>query len=182
MAQLIERFPGEVSLEKLIQVRHFDYNGHVFDLQTTTGVMILNCRNDGNGIMAKNCRCTSVPVLRPPDDIANNPALQAAFRNADGDFAPDPAAYDRWFRRASEPRRRAAVGAGRYNAVRSRLPEGQRPEWGDFVTPDGKLVKVETLRRESEDARLARRAEVSVMMRRQENYIRQVARQGFIES
>ena len=127
---------------------------------------------------APNCRCTLVPVMKPPSEIATNPALQAAFQNAEGDFAPDPLAYDQWFRAASEPRRRLAVGSGRYSWMKSKV--GRAPEWGDFVTPEGKLIPIDVLKRESDVVRLARRSDVQLMMRRQADYLRQVAATGFV--
>jgi hypothetical protein len=112
--------------------------------------------------------------------LKDNPALAATFRNDSGDVAPDPLAYDRWFSAASVPRRKKAVGARRYAAVTARLGPGERPQWGDFVYPDGKLVPAAVLKAESQAARMARRGEVHAAMRRQEDYLRQVAAQGFL--
>lgn len=95
---------------------------------------------------APNCRCTLVPVLKTPDEIANDPAVAQAFANASGGRIPDPVAYDDWFRQADERRRRIAVGSRRYDLVKAQKPAGVAPEWSDFIGSDGKLIPTKTLK------------------------------------
>lgn len=166
-------------LDERTRPEHAARSGRIYWNEGTPNVRDApNPPYEADGTLAYNCRCTLAPVLAPPGDVADNPALQAAFRNADGDFAPDPAAYDVWFRNADKRRQMAAVGVRRYAAVEKLVR--RRPEYSDFVDEDGKLLSVAALRSEKENTRLARKAAVSIVMRRQENYLRQVALQGFL--
>lgn len=49
--QLVERSAGSVVFDKLVNIRKFDFSGHVFDLETQQGWMM------ADGIAASNCRC-----------------------------------------------------------------------------------------------------------------------------
>ena len=51
VAQLLERHPGQIFADQVVQVVDFNHTGHVYDLQTKTGTMI------AQGIVASNCRC-----------------------------------------------------------------------------------------------------------------------------
>jgi hypothetical protein len=55
--KLLTRFAGIVSLDQIVQVRHFNYSGHVFDLQSPLGWIL------ADGIFCSNCRCTSVAAF-----------------------------------------------------------------------------------------------------------------------
>ena len=50
--------PAGVALDKVVNIEVFDYDGHVYDLQELSGLMI------AGGIISSNCKCsqTSVPV------------------------------------------------------------------------------------------------------------------------
>lgn len=52
VAQLLDRVPGEIALDQIVEVRHFDWTGHVYDLQDERGWLV------SNGIVASNCRCS----------------------------------------------------------------------------------------------------------------------------
>lgn len=60
--EFILRFPGDISFDKIVKIRNFDYSGHVYDLQT--GIYELYTCND---IITHNCRCWIQPVV---DDAA----------------------------------------------------------------------------------------------------------------
>lgn len=127
-----------------------------------------------------NCRCTAAPVLKTPSEVANDPKVAAAFSNEKGQHIPDPAAYDQWFKQADEPRRRQAVGSGRYDVVKRRTATtGDKPEWKDFIKPDGSLVPVQTLKRETAAVASERKIEVAVMLAQRENLFRQIAMRPF---
>ena len=51
VGQLLERFSGEIALDEVVEVRHFQFSGHVYDLQTSTGWLV------AEGIYSSNCRC-----------------------------------------------------------------------------------------------------------------------------
>jgi SPP1 gp7 family putative phage head morphogenesis protein len=53
--KLIERYPGFVETDEILYVRHFDYSGHVYDLETVSGLII-----NEKGITYSNCRCTEL--------------------------------------------------------------------------------------------------------------------------
>jgi SPP1 gp7 family putative phage head morphogenesis protein len=56
--QFRDRFASLITVDPVDGVRHFDFAGHVFDLQCEPYQLYI-C----NGIIVKNCRCTLVPVL-----------------------------------------------------------------------------------------------------------------------
>jgi len=49
-------FAGLVVLDDIVEIRRFRYSGHVYDLQTTTGLVI------ANDILSSNCRATTSPI------------------------------------------------------------------------------------------------------------------------
>lgn len=49
--QLVEAGAGAVRLEKAVQVRQFDWTGHVYDVESASGLVM------AGGIVAHNCRC-----------------------------------------------------------------------------------------------------------------------------
>ena len=54
---LEQRLPGSVSLDEIIEIGYDNFTGHVYDLQTISGVIVFD------GIIVSNCRCDTVPVL-----------------------------------------------------------------------------------------------------------------------
>lgn len=48
----VDRLPGEVVLDEVVSVRWRPFVGHVFNLQTTSGLYI------ASGVFVANCRCT----------------------------------------------------------------------------------------------------------------------------
>ena len=52
--ELIQRNAGAITLDELVEVRNFQWSGQVYDLQSVTGFLV------ANGIIASNCRCTTV--------------------------------------------------------------------------------------------------------------------------
>jgi hypothetical protein len=53
---LVQRFPGLVATDQVVQTRKFDFSGHVYDLQAETGWIV------ANGIVTSNCRCQLIRV------------------------------------------------------------------------------------------------------------------------
>ncbi len=70
--QAIDAFPGQITLDRIVEIRNKHFEGHVFDFETVTGLI------NANGIIAHNCRCGLVdltaeqarvrgyPLARPP--------------------------------------------------------------------------------------------------------------------
>jgi len=52
VAELLERFPGNVLLDQVVEVRYYEFADHVYDLQSVTGLII------AQDIGISNCRCT----------------------------------------------------------------------------------------------------------------------------
>jgi len=57
VADLLERLPGLVLLDEVVEVRNRNFTGHVYDLQSVNGLIITE------GIGISNCRCTLAPVV-----------------------------------------------------------------------------------------------------------------------
>jgi len=129
-----------------------------------------------------NCRCYASPVLKPPEEFLDDPAVRATFKNASADTIPDPSAYSRWFDQADDRRRRLAVGTRRYNAMAGRLASlGQKPQWEHFVDPDsGKLLSTTQIRSESAADRETRRRAVEELILQRELLFKETARHGFV--
>jgi len=128
-----------------------------------------------------NCRCWSTPVLRPPPGFADNPALQAAFRNAQGAGIPDPATYDRWFSSVGERRRKLAVGSRRYDTIKTVLDGTRDPEWSDFINAEtGELLPISELKEENALDRAERKLAVNALISARRETISQIASTGFL--
>lgn len=54
VTELLDGGAGLVCCDEVLQVRHFEFRGHVYDLETDSGLMI------ANGIVSSNCRCIGV--------------------------------------------------------------------------------------------------------------------------
>jgi phage gp29-like protein len=52
--ELFDRDAGLVSLDEIVDVREFDFLGHVFDFESETGLIV------ASGIVTSNCRCRKV--------------------------------------------------------------------------------------------------------------------------
>ncbi len=57
LRELIDGSSGEVFFDRIVEVRKFDYSGHVYDLQSVSGWLV------ADGIIASNCRCVLVPWI-----------------------------------------------------------------------------------------------------------------------
>lgn len=49
--ELLEANPGRVVADQVVYLRHFDFRGHVYDFQTSTGLIL------AGGVVVHNCRC-----------------------------------------------------------------------------------------------------------------------------
>ena len=129
---------------------------------------------------APNCRCTSIPVLKPPKEFDEDPRVKAQFMDAQRQNIPDPAAYTEWWAGTEEKNRREAVGTRRYQIVDDRLPVGQRPEWVDFIDENGRLLGIKELKAEKAADREDRQALVRMVLAEREQLYREVAGKGFL--
>lgn len=79
-AELQNGYSTLIAADEIIQIRHFDFCGHVFDFQTEGGWIV------AEGIFASNCRCSVSATATPPDSFTPaNPSghYQLAY-NDDG--------------------------------------------------------------------------------------------------
>lgn len=51
---LLERGPGLILLDKIVEIRDLDFSGHVYDLQSTSGLVV------SNNLLTSNCRCVLI--------------------------------------------------------------------------------------------------------------------------
>lgn len=56
LGSLLERFSSLVSLDQVVHINRHSYEGHVYDLQTVSGLYI------GSNLLSSNCRCAWSPV------------------------------------------------------------------------------------------------------------------------
>jgi len=172
--ELLYRGTGEVLLDQVVEIREFQWSGHVYDLQTDWGWYACN------GIIVHNCLCYKSPILKMPKELENDPYVKAQFQNANKATIPDPGSYRQWWATADEAERRRGVGGRRYNLVAKRLAsQGRMPEWEDFLTADGKLMPIDKLKRQTWKAWDGRRAKVAELIAHREQVMRQVTATGF---
>lgn len=61
LRELLNRFAGRITLDKVSDIRAYRFDGHVYDLQCDTGYMI------ASGIIISNCRCQLIELTEPAD-------------------------------------------------------------------------------------------------------------------
>lgn len=182
LGDMLVGYQIHATLDSHTRPEHAHRNGTIYYKEPKAGQKGLNEMPhpplEADGSYSWNCRCWTSPVLEPLEDVTNGPEQLAVFTNASDRLIPDPATYSDWFDRADEKRRRVAVGARRYSAVRDVL--GADPRWEDFIDPDtGSLLGVAALKSEPDAARTERVAKVRAEIARREALIRQVATLGF---
>lgn len=104
-------------------------------------------RPSGSPRTAWNCRCTLIPIVRPPAR-ENAPDPPPVFRQDQGALIPDGSTYGDWWKQADDRRRKIAVGVRRYLTMLDRLQ--REPDWIEFMDPDtGGLLSVDQLKAET---------------------------------
>lgn len=66
--------PVGISLDEVVRINVLDWCGHVFDLEEKSGLMV------ANGLIASNCKCSTVTVLVDDEGKPLTPGLVAAAR------------------------------------------------------------------------------------------------------
>ena len=56
-SHVLRSFSGKITETEIVDIRYFDFSGHVYDLQTQSSLYL------ANGLVSSNCRCTMVPVV-----------------------------------------------------------------------------------------------------------------------
>jgi len=129
---------------------------------------------EADGSVALNCRCFLIPILAPPP----RPVKAEAFADAAKELVPDPVIYAQWFDRATERKRRQAVGTRRYSAAQAVV--GGKPSWEHFVTVTGDVLSVEQIHRETPRQRKHRLVAVRRVMAERAAAVKQVAAFGYV--
>ena len=94
-SQLLHRHAGSIKLHKVTRVREFDFCGHVYDLQTSTGWMSINntilrqCRCGVNLLTVEAAGRKGVVEARQWDRTGQ-PPINPEFRLDSIPFRPDP--------------------------------------------------------------------------------------------
>jgi len=70
-AELLDRYAGKVQLVQISHIRNREFSGHVYDLEEKSGLMV------ANGIIASNCKCSTITVLVDKDGKPLNPGVIA---------------------------------------------------------------------------------------------------------
>ena len=128
---------------------------------------------------APNCRCMSTPVLKPPDELDDDPAIREAFKATKGAGTGDPETHTKWFKAATVSDRKKVVGVRRYNQVSEMIGKERQPDWSDFIDVDGVLLSVAQLLAESVIARMARKREIEKQIAKRGKAIREISDRGF---
>lgn len=131
-----------VPFDRVVNVEHGRYSGHVYDLQTVSGT--INC----GGVIIHNCRCVLLPVFSDPGlnsavhgvGAYQSPTGGTYFRNKDRDFEK--------FLRSRTPDFRADFFP---SDLKRKTFESGRLKLSDMVNRDG------TIKTDTEILRLLRR-------------------------
>jgi SPP1 gp7 family putative phage head morphogenesis protein len=85
---LLRRVPADIARDRVSHVRHFDFSGHVYDLQTQDGYII------ADGIVSSNCRCQVIFVYDEREKALPEPEVEIDGRTVipgpDKGFAFNP--------------------------------------------------------------------------------------------
>ena len=57
LGDLITAYAGLVAFDPIVSIRNFDFSGHVYDLQTTNGIIVTE------GVVLSNCRCSLIEIF-----------------------------------------------------------------------------------------------------------------------
>ncbi len=155
LGDLVVGYQVHATLDERTRPEHRARDGTVYWARPRPGQLGYDAMpqppQEADGSMAWNCRCTLSPVLAEPGPDEGAAQLQPPP-------SPEPLVYHDWFAKASERRRRLAVGSRRYDLVRN-LSGEDAPGWEHFLDTDtGRLLGADALRGESAAERVARLA------------------------
>jgi SPP1 gp7 family putative phage head morphogenesis protein len=128
--------------------------------------------------IAPNCRCSTAPVLSPPQEALDDPTFLAELRASGGTSGPDIVTQQQWWKTADEARKRISVGSKRYDSMRSIL--GREPDWIDFIADNGRLLKIKELEAETSIERGNRRAAILTALTMQGQQVSQIGGMQFL--
>jgi len=126
---------------------------------------------------APNCRCMTVPVMAPPEELKTDPEIREAFKTTARAGTVDALTYNKWFSTADIQKRKAVVGVKRYTEVEKLV--GRTPTWSDFVNELGELLSLDDLSNESVVDRTLRKEAIDAQMEKRRRAISEIQRRGF---
>lgn len=176
LGDLVIGYQVRATLDQHTRPAHAARNGTIYYRDPVAGQLgyekMPHPPQEADGSTAWGCRCYLVPVLRPPEQIASDPARLAVFTTAQKDVVPDPVEYGQWFAGASEKERRLAVGSKRYSLIADAVGE---PRWEHFLSPaTGDLVPVKMLAQEGPHERAQRTYQAAALVQRRAELLRRV--------
>jgi SPP1 gp7 family putative phage head morphogenesis protein len=72
LSQLLEANAGLVALDEIVEIREFDWAGHVYDFETETGLIV------ASGVVVHNCRCRTRALSQAQLDARQLQVSEAA--------------------------------------------------------------------------------------------------------
>lgn len=137
-AQFADGSSLDVFVDEVVSVERRKFCGHVYNLQTGSGIYV------ANNIITHNCRCTLSPVLKRYGDIKGRKDLAKASPSTrasmDGQV-PNSMTFEDWFAQQSDTRQREILGAGRYELYKS-----GKISFGDLVDQNGRGLTLEEIK------------------------------------
>lgn len=134
---LLCALPCGVSLDRVVDVDHSSYSGHVYDLQTVSGT--INC----GGVIIHNCRCVLIPVFA-------DPVLNSAVHSVGAYRSPSGGTYfrnkDRGFERFLRSRTPDFRADFFPSMLKREVFEKGRLSLADMVSRDGSIKTDDQIR------------------------------------
>jgi hypothetical protein len=132
LGEVGRRVTGSAHLDQVVNVRDEYFTGHVYDFQSTSGLIV------ANGIVASNCRCVLTPIVKSALQLNLPPATRASM---DGQV-PATTKYPEWFAGQSAETQKEILGPTRY-----KLYASGRATLKDFATAAGVRSVADVLER-----------------------------------
>jgi SPP1 gp7 family putative phage head morphogenesis protein len=156
------------TMDSATRPTHAARNGKIYHKQPSGQYVADDGERWPNPPWEPNCRCFGAPVLKQPKEFEQDPRVKAEFETAAGKDIPDPAAYTHWFASATPKNQMEAVGKRRFQVVAGLLGDTTRPEWVDFIDPEGNLMPISKLKKEKQADREKRKFEVNKLISERE--------------
>jgi hypothetical protein len=105
---------GEIAGSKILSIKTAkNWSGHVFNLETREGWYA------ANGVIASNCRCDYLDILKSADDLGFSLDVPPGQRAAMDGEVPETTTFPAWLKRQSAEVQRDVLGPTRYKAWKS---------------------------------------------------------------
>ena len=71
IGKLLHGHAGIVTVDQIVKIRYFNWSNHVYDLQSSYGLII------AQGIIVSNCRCTMEGVIEGDEEVLTDEEKKA---------------------------------------------------------------------------------------------------------